>query len=49
MKRTWTIIGVADVAASFRWYPSLFGHAGASPAHADFGVISRQPDDRAPS
>jgi catechol 2,3-dioxygenase-like lactoylglutathione lyase family enzyme len=25
VKRTWTIIGVADVARSFRWYQSLLG------------------------
>jgi hypothetical protein len=25
MKCTWTIIGVADVARSFKWYQSLFG------------------------
>jgi hypothetical protein len=25
MKRTWTIIGVRDVPASFKWYQSLFG------------------------
>lgn len=25
MKRTWTIIGVADVARSLGWYQSLFG------------------------
>jgi hypothetical protein len=25
MKRTWTIIGVADVARSFKWYQSLLG------------------------
>ena len=25
MKRTWTIIGVADVARSCKWYQSLFG------------------------
>lgn len=25
MKRTWTIIGVSDVPASFKWYQSLFG------------------------
>ena len=25
MKRTWTIIGVADVAQSFKWYQMLFG------------------------
>jgi len=39
MKRTWTIIGVDDVSASFKWYQSLFGQAAAFPAHADFGVI----------
>jgi catechol 2,3-dioxygenase-like lactoylglutathione lyase family enzyme len=39
MKRTWTIIGVTDVAASFRWYQSLFGQAETSPAHDDFGQI----------
>jgi hypothetical protein len=25
MKRTWTIIGVADVPHSFNWYQSLLG------------------------
>ena len=25
MKRIWTIVGVADVASSCRWYQSLFG------------------------
>ena len=25
MKRTWTIIGVADVSQSFKWYQSLLG------------------------
>ena len=25
MKRTWTIIGVSDVASSFKWYQALFG------------------------
>jgi catechol 2,3-dioxygenase-like lactoylglutathione lyase family enzyme len=39
MKRTWTIIGVADVAASFRWYQALFGGEGTQPAHEDFGQI----------
>ncbi|HYK41949.1 MAG TPA: VOC family protein [Thermoanaerobaculia bacterium] len=39
MKRTWTIIGVHDVAASFRWYQSLFGQTPARPAHDDFGQI----------
>jgi catechol 2,3-dioxygenase-like lactoylglutathione lyase family enzyme len=39
MKRTWTIIGVADVARSFAWYQSLFGQASSSPAHDYFGQI----------
>jgi catechol 2,3-dioxygenase-like lactoylglutathione lyase family enzyme len=39
MKRTWTIIGVKDVAASFKWYQSLFGQPAASPGHDDFGQI----------
>jgi catechol 2,3-dioxygenase-like lactoylglutathione lyase family enzyme len=39
MKRTWTIIGVSDVPASFRWYQSLFGQAETAPAHDDFGQI----------
>jgi catechol 2,3-dioxygenase-like lactoylglutathione lyase family enzyme len=39
MKRTWTIIGVADVARSCRWYQSLFGQPATDPAHDDFGQI----------
>jgi catechol 2,3-dioxygenase-like lactoylglutathione lyase family enzyme len=39
MKRTWTIIGVRDVAASCNWYQSLFGQPEGSPAHVDFGQI----------
>lgn len=39
MKRTWTIIGVADVALSFVWYQSLFGQAATRPAHDEFGQI----------
>ena len=39
MKRTWTIIGVNDVASSFAWYRSLFGQPEAVPAHADFGQL----------
>ena len=39
MKRTWTIIGVADVAYSFRWYQKLFGQPETSPAHDYFGQI----------
>lgn len=39
MKRTWTIIGVRDVAASFRWYQTLFGQPASGPAHDYFGQI----------
>jgi catechol 2,3-dioxygenase-like lactoylglutathione lyase family enzyme len=39
MKRTWTIIGVSDVAASFKWYQALFGQTPISPAHDHFGQI----------
>jgi catechol 2,3-dioxygenase-like lactoylglutathione lyase family enzyme len=39
MKRTWTIIGVADVAPSFGWYQTLFGQTPSAPAHEDFGQI----------
>ena len=39
MKRTWTIIGVSDVATSFKWYQSLFGQPATSPAHPDFGQL----------
>jgi hypothetical protein len=39
MKRTWTIIGVADVARSLKWYQSLFGQPAAPPVHDDFGQI----------
>jgi catechol 2,3-dioxygenase-like lactoylglutathione lyase family enzyme len=39
MKRTWTIIGVADVARSFGWYQSLLGLPPSAPAHVDFGQI----------
>ena len=39
MKRTWTIIGVADVAHSFAWYQSLFGQSATHPAHDYFGQI----------
>ena len=37
MRRTWTIIGVADVAASQEWYQSLLGLPRTKPAH-DFFV-----------
>ena len=39
MKRTWTIIGVADVARSFTWYQALFGQPETHPAHDSFGQI----------
>ena len=39
MKRTWTIIGVRDVPASFKWYQSLFGQPETSPGHHYFGQI----------
>ena len=39
MKRTWTIIGVRDVPASFKWYQSLFGQPAGRPDHRDFGQI----------
>jgi catechol 2,3-dioxygenase-like lactoylglutathione lyase family enzyme len=39
MKRTWTIIGVADVARSFKWYQSLFGQPATAPAHDFFGQL----------
>jgi catechol 2,3-dioxygenase-like lactoylglutathione lyase family enzyme len=39
MKRTWTIIGVADVARSAKWYQSLFGQPEKPPAHDYFGQI----------
>ena len=39
MKRTWTIIGVADVPASFKWYQSLLGAPETAPAHDYFGQI----------
>ncbi len=39
MKRTWTIVGVRDVAASHTWYQSLFGQPATAPVHADFGQI----------
>jgi catechol 2,3-dioxygenase-like lactoylglutathione lyase family enzyme len=39
MRRTWTIIGVGDVARSFTWYQSLLGLPETAPAHEDFGQI----------
>jgi catechol 2,3-dioxygenase-like lactoylglutathione lyase family enzyme len=39
MKRTWTIIAVADVGKSFRWYQSLLGLPETAPAHDYWGQI----------
>ena len=39
MRRTWTIIGVADVTGSFKWYQSLLGLPETAPAHDYFGQI----------
>ena len=39
MKRIWTIIGVGDVRASFKWYQSLFGQPATDPSHDHFGQI----------
>jgi catechol 2,3-dioxygenase-like lactoylglutathione lyase family enzyme len=39
MKRTWTIIGVADVPLSYTWYQSLLGLSETAPAHDYFGQI----------
>ena len=39
MKRTWTIIGVADVARSFKWYQALFGQRETMPAHDYFAQV----------
>jgi catechol 2,3-dioxygenase-like lactoylglutathione lyase family enzyme len=39
MKRTWTIVGVADVHRSLRWYQALFGQPQMPPAHDYFGQV----------
>jgi catechol 2,3-dioxygenase-like lactoylglutathione lyase family enzyme len=39
MRRTWTIIGVADVARSLRWYQALLGLPETPPAHDHFGQV----------
>src|ERR1700735_1541097 len=39
MKRTWTIIGVADVPQSFKWYRSRLGLQKMAPPHYYFGQI----------
>lgn len=40
MKRTWTIIGVADVTASSAWYNALLGLPTTVAAHSHFGQIA---------
>jgi catechol 2,3-dioxygenase-like lactoylglutathione lyase family enzyme len=40
MKRTWPIIGVADVAASDAWYRSLLGLQPEDLHHDDFAMIT---------
>jgi catechol 2,3-dioxygenase-like lactoylglutathione lyase family enzyme len=39
VKRTWTIIGVVDVARSLAWYQSLFGQEATTPAHDHFAQV----------
>ncbi len=39
MTHTWTIIGVADVARSCKWYQSLLGKKETAPAHDYFGQV----------
>lgn len=39
MQRLWTIIGVDNVARSFRWYQTLLGLPASQPAHEYFGQI----------
>jgi len=39
MKRTWTIMGVDDVPASFEWYQSLLGLPATTPGHSEFGQV----------
>jgi len=39
MRRLWTIVGVADVRGSFKWYQSLLGLPETEPAHEYFGQI----------
>ena len=40
MKRIWTIVGVGDVAGSFKWYQSLFGHPSTPPSHDHFAQVA---------
>ena len=42
MRRTWTIIGVGDVRASFKWYQSLLGQPADFPPTTTLGKSSTQ-------
>jgi catechol 2,3-dioxygenase-like lactoylglutathione lyase family enzyme len=42
MTRLWTIIAVADVAQSLRWYQSLLGRPHTTPAHDYFGQVTNE-------
>ena len=39
MRRLWTIIGVSDVAVTFKWYQSLLGQPETRPNHSYFGQV----------
>src|SRR5262249_1977575 len=39
VKRIWTIIGVSNVSASYKWYQTLFGQEESRPSHDYFGQI----------
>jgi catechol 2,3-dioxygenase-like lactoylglutathione lyase family enzyme len=39
LRRTWTVIGVSNVAGSCSWYQSLFGLPQTAPAHEYFGQL----------
>jgi Glyoxalase/Bleomycin resistance protein/Dioxygenase superfamily len=39
VRRTWTVIGVGDVAGSLKWYQSLLGLPETAPEHDYFGQI----------
>ncbi|MFL6373949.1 MAG: VOC family protein [Pyrinomonadaceae bacterium] len=39
MRRTWTIIGVRDVATGISWYQSLLGLPQTPPVHSYFGQV----------
>lgn len=39
MTRLWTILGAADVRASFAWYLTVLGLPTAEPAHDHFGMV----------